>query len=130
ADLIALSYFHTYRLPVAITRCGNLFGGGDLNFNRIIPGTIRSVLKGERPIIRSDGRYVRDYFYVRDAVASYMRLAERVPEFAGEAFNFGNSTPVSVLDLVRQILRLMNADSLEPVILNEAVHEILQQYLD
>jgi CDP-glucose 4,6-dehydratase len=130
ADLLALSYFHTYRLPVAITRCGNLFGGGDLNFNRLIPGAIRSVLRGEAPVIRSDGRYVRDYFYVRDAVGAYLRLAERLPEFAGEAFNFGTETPVSVLDLVRQILCLMGQASLEPVILNEASHEIREQYLD
>ena len=131
ADLIALSYFHTYRLPVAITRCGNLFGGGDLNFNRLIPGTIRSVLHGEAPIIRSDGKFIRDYFYVRDAVGAYLRLAEKLPEeFAGEAFNFGNETPVSVLDLVRQILCLMERSGLQPVILNQATHEIPSQYLD
>lgn len=130
ADLLAVSYFHTYRLPVAITRCGNLFGGGDLNFNRLIPGTIRSVLRGEAPLIRSNGQYIRDYFYVRDAVESYLRLAERTPEFAGQAFNFGNETPISVLELTRQILCLMEQESLEPVILNEAAHEILRQYLD
>ncbi len=131
ADLIALSYFHTYRLPVAITRCGNLFGGGDLNFNRLIPGTIRSVLRGEAPIIRSDGKFIRDYFYVRDAVEAYLRLAERLPDgFAGEAFNFGNETPVSVLDLVGEILCLMGQRSLQPVILNEANNEIPRQYLD
>jgi len=130
ADLLAVSYFHTYRLPVTITRCGNLFGGGDLNFNRLIPGTIRSVLRGEAPLIRSDGQYVRDYFYVRDAVESYLLLAERTPEFAGQAFNFGNETPVSVLDLTRQILCLMGQQSLQPVILNEAAKEILRQYLD
>jgi CDP-glucose 4,6-dehydratase len=130
ADLLAVSYFHTYRLPVAITRCGNLFGGGDLNFNRLVPGTIRSVLRGEAPLIRSDGQYIRDYFYVRDAVESYLLLAERTPEFAGQAFNFGNETPISVLDLTRQILCLMGQESLQPVILNEAAKEILQQYLD
>jgi CDP-glucose 4,6-dehydratase len=130
ADLLAVSYFHTYRLPVAITRCGNLFGGGDLNFNRLVPGTIRSVLRGEAPIIRSDGQYIRDYFYVRDAVESYLLLAQRTPEFAGQAFNFGNETPISVLDLTRQILCLMGQESLQPVILNEAAKEILQQYLD
>ena len=132
ADLIAFSYFQTYGVPVAITRCGNLFGGGDLNFNRLIPGTIRSALRGERPVIRSDGRYVRDYFYVRDAVSAYLQLAERLPEapFAGEAFNFGNETPVSVLELVREILCLMECSALEPVILNEANHEIPRQYLD
>lgn len=130
ADLLALSYFHTYRLPVAVTRCGNLFGGGDLNFNRLVPGTIRSALRGEAPVIRSDGTLVRDYFYVRDAVDAYLQLAERLPEFAGEAFNFGNETPVSVLDLVQRILRLTGKSSLEPVILNEANHEIARQYLD
>jgi CDP-glucose 4,6-dehydratase len=131
ADLIALSYFHTYRLPVAITRCGNLFGGGDLNFNRLIPGTIRSVLRGEAPVIRSDGQYVRDYFYVRDAVCAYLCLGERLTDgFAGEAFNFGNETPVSVLELVQQILSLMRQEGLQPVILNEATNEIRRQYLD
>ena len=130
ADLLALSYFHTYRLPVTVTRCGNLFGGGDLNFNRLIPGSIRSVLREEAPVIRSNGQYIRDYFYVRDAVESYLLLAQRTPEFAGEAFNFGNETPISVLDLTRQILCLMGQQSLQPVILNEATHEILRQYLD
>lgn len=129
-DLIALSYFHTYRLPVAITRCGNLFGGGDLNFNRLVPGTIRSVLRGTAPVIRSDGTFVRDYFYVRDAVEAYMQLAERLPEFAGQAFNFGNETPVSVIELVRQVLCLMEQSGLTPVVLNEASNEIPRQYLD
>lgn len=132
ADLITMSYFHTYRLPVAVTRCGNLFGGGDLNFNRLIPGTIRSVLRNERPIIRSDGSFIRDYFYVEDAALSYLALAERVGEaaFTGEAFNFGNETPLSVLEVVDRILRRMNRPDLTPVIMNEATHEIPKQYLD
>ena len=132
ADLIAISYFHTYGLPVAVTRCGNLFGGGDLNYNRLIPGTIRSVLRGEAPIIRSDGTCVRDYFYVRDAVEAYLLLAERLPEeqFSGQAFNFGNEVPLSVLDIVRKIVSLMGQTPLQPVILNEASHEIPRQYLD
>jgi CDP-glucose 4,6-dehydratase len=132
ADLISLCYFHTYRLPVAITRCGNLFGGGDLNFNRLIPGTIRSVLLNERPIIRSDGTLVRDYFYVRDAVDAYLRLAERLPEggIAGEAFNFGTETPLSVLDMVGLVLKVSGNRSLTPVVLNEATNEIPRQYLD
>jgi CDP-glucose 4,6-dehydratase len=131
-DLIALSYYHTYGTPVSITRCGNLFGGGDLNFNRLIPGTIRSALLDQSPIIRSDGRFVRDYFYVKDAVDAYLLLAERMPgeSFVGEAFNFGTETPVTVLDLVDTILRLMGKESLEPTILNEASNEILRQYLD
>ena len=132
ADLISLAYFHTYRLPVAITRCGNLFGGGDLNFNRLVPGTIRSALNDEAPVIRSDGTFVRDYFYVRDAVDAYLDLAERMPEepFVGQAFNFGNEKPVSVLELVDKILELMGKTELVPRILNEASHEIPRQYLD
>jgi CDP-glucose 4,6-dehydratase len=132
ADLIALSYFHTYGVPVAITRCGNLFGPGDLNFNRLIPGTIRSVLRGERPVIRSDGRYVRDYIFVRDAVRAYLSLAERLPtrEFAGEAFNIGAGMPASVLEIVGHLLEVMGRTDLNPVILNEANHEIPCQYLD
>ncbi len=132
ADLLSLSYFHTYGLPVLVTRCGNLFGGGDLNFNRLIPGTIRSALQGDRPIIRSDGTFVRDYFYVRDAVAAYVRAAEQLEELqlAGEPFNFGNETPLSVVEVVEQILTLMDRTGLSPVILNEASNEIPRQYLD
>ena len=132
ADLLTLSYFETYRLPVGITRCGNLYGGGDLNFSRIVPGTIRSVLRGERPIIRSDGKYVRDYFYVEDAVEAYLDFAEQLdrPELHGQAFNFGTETPMAVLELVERILDVMDARELQPVILNEATHEIREQYLD
>jgi CDP-glucose 4,6-dehydratase len=131
-DLIAFSYYHTYRVPVAVTRCGNLFGGGDLNFNRLIPGTIRSALLDEAPVIRSDGTFVRDYFYVRDAVDAYLQLAERLPgeSFVGQAFNFGTETPMSVLELVDRILALMGKTHLRPRILNEASHEIPKQYLD
>lgn len=132
ADLIAFSYFYTYGVPLAITRCGNLFGGGDLNFNRLIPGTIRAVLRDRAPLIRSDGTFVRDYFYVCDAVNAYLRLAEQLPQekFVGQAFNFGNERPLSVLALVELILQLMQRPDLQPVILNEANHEIPQQYLD
>lgn len=132
ADLITVSYFQTYKLPVAITRCGNLYGGGDLNWNRLIPGTIRSVVRGERPIVRSDGSFVRDYFFVRDAVEAYLALAERLhePKFHGEAFNFGTEQPMSVLELVALITRTMQRPDLEPVILNEANHEIPRQFLD
>ncbi len=132
ADLITFSYFHSYGLPVAVTRCGNLFGAGDLNFNRLVPGTIRSVLNRERPVIRSDGSYIRDYFYVRDAVTAYLLLAERLEEqeLAGEAFNFGTETPLSVMALVRKLLELMGEADLEPIVLNQASREILRQYLD
>ena len=131
ADLIAQTYAQTYGLPVAVTRCGNFYGGGDLNWNRIVPGTIRSVLHGEQPIIRSDGQYVRDYFYVEDGAEAYMLLAEQLhcrPELHGLAFNFSNETEVTVLGLVNRILRAMDSD-LEPKILNEANHEIRRQFL-
>jgi len=131
-DLISFSYFHSYGLPVAVTRCGNLYGGGDLNWNRLIPGTIRSALMGERPIVRSDGTFVRDYFYVKDAVDAYLLLAERMDEaaFHGEAFNFGTEEPKSVLDLVGDILALMGRTDLEPDVKNQASNEIPSQYLD
>lgn len=131
ADLIAKTYAVSYDLPVAITRCGNFYGGGDLNWNRIIPGTIRSVIRGEAPIIRSDGKYIRDYFFVEDGAAAYMLLAERLsthPELRGEAFNFSNELQVTVLDIVQSVLNLMNSD-LQPVVLNQTSNEILHQYL-
>lgn len=131
-DLISMSYYHTYQLPVAVTRCGNLFGAGDLNFNRLIPGTIKSVLEGESPIIRSDGQFVRDYFYVADAVDAYLCLAEALPseKFNGQDFNFGTETPMSVVDLVATILSVMGREDLQPIIKNEASHEIREQFLD
>ena len=132
ADLISISYFHSYHLPIAITRCGNLFGGGDLNFNRLVPGTIRSAMNNEAPIVRSDGTYIRDYFYVRDAVKAYLNLAEQLPDerFIGQAFNFGNEQPLSVIEMVQIILRLMNKAQLKAIILNESTNEIQKQYLD
>lgn len=131
ADLIGHTYAHTYGLPVAITRCGNFYGGGDLNWSRIVPGTIRAALAGERPVIRSDGRMIRDYFYVEDGVGANIRLAEALrtrPELAGEGFNFSNEIQVTVLDLVRRILSRMGS-SLEPDVRDEASHEIKHQYL-
>ncbi|MBI5640905.1 MAG: GDP-mannose 4,6-dehydratase [Nitrospirae bacterium] len=131
ADLISQMYFHTYGLPVCVTRCGNLYGGGDLNFNRIVPGTIRSVLSNERPVIRSDGKYVRDYFYVRDAARAYIMLAEKMEntEIVGQAFNFGNDLPTTVLEITDEILSLMERSDLQPEILNQARGEITRQYL-
>jgi len=131
ADLIANTYAKSFDLPVIITRCGNFYGGGDLNWNRIIPGTIRSVLRGQRPIIRSDGEYIRDYFYVEDGAAAYMLLAEQLAsrsELKGQAFNFSNEIQVSVRAIVDQILKTMKAD-LTPEIRNEANNEIRHQYL-
>ena len=131
-DLIAQTYAKTYNLPVAITRCGNFFGGGDLNWNRIVPGTIRSIVRGESPLIRSDGKFVRDYFFVEDGAAAYMLLAEAIatrPELHGEAFNFSNEQQISVLDLVTKIIAIMGSD-VQPDIRNEASNEIRIQYLD
>lgn len=131
ADLIAQSYAATYKLPVGITRCGNFYGGGDLNWNRIVPGTIRSVLRGQRPVIRSDGQYIRDYFYVEDGAAINMLLAEALannPELRGHAFNFSNEIQITVLQLVERLLTLMDS-KLEPDVRNEASNEIRHQYL-
>jgi CDP-glucose 4,6-dehydratase len=132
ADLVAQMYAHTYGLPVCVTRCGNFFGGGDLNWNRLVPGTIRSVLRGERPVVRSDGRFVRDYFYVEDGAAAYVTMAEQMaarPELCGQAFNFSNERKTTVLELVEQILHVMGSD-LQPDVRNEAVNEIREQRLD
>ncbi len=131
ADLIARTYAVTYGLPVIITRCGNFYGGGDLNWNRIIPGTIRSVLRGQKPVIRSNGKYIRDYFYAEDGAAAYMLLAEQLaakPELKGEAFNFSNETQVTVSEIMDKILELMGSN-LHAEILNETNNEILHQYL-
>ena len=131
--MIAQCYAVTYGSPVTITRCGNFYGGGDLNWNRIVPGTIRSVIRNERPIIRSDGQFTRDYFYVNDGANAYMLLAERMAgrpdRFAGEAFNFSNEQPMTVLDVVNAILEEMDS-ALEPEIRNEASGEIRAQFLD
>jgi CDP-glucose 4,6-dehydratase len=131
SDLISSSYSATYGVPVAVTRCGNFYGGGDLNWNRIVPGTIRSVLRGECPLIRSDGQFIRDYFYIEDGAAAYMLLAEKMaakPQLAGEAFNFSNEIQLTVLQLVEKILTVMGSD-LKPDVLGEAIHEIRHQYL-
>ena len=131
-DLIAQTYAHTYASPVAITRCGNFYGGGDLNFNRIIPGTLRSILRGQRPVIRSDGTFIRDYFYVEDGAAAYTLLAEKLieqPALSGEAFNFSYGHRHTVAEITRLILDLMNSP-LEPDIRNEVCLEIREQCLD
>jgi CDP-glucose 4,6-dehydratase len=132
ADLLAQSYAFTFQLPVAITRCGNLYGGGDLNWNRLIPGTIRSILRHQQPVIRSDGQFIRDYFFVEDAVSAYLLLGEQLAHRAalrGQAFNFSNESPATALQVVACLVELMHTD-LEPQILNEANNEIRAQYLD
>jgi CDP-glucose 4,6-dehydratase len=131
ADLLSQSYAATYDMRIGITRCGNFYGGGDLNWNRIIPGTIRSVIRGTNPVIRSDGKSIRDYFYVEDGAAAYMLLAEQLAyrtELAGEAFNFSNELQIPVIDLVYKILSLMDSD-LKPNIRDERLNEIPHQYL-
>jgi len=132
ADLLAQMFAKTYRLPVCVTRCGNFYGGGDLNWNRIVPGTIRSVIRRERPVIRSDGHFIRDYLYVEDGARAYLQLAEHLaarPELAGEVFNFSAEQPLGVLALVARILDAMGS-KLQPEVRNEASNEIRNQYLD
>ena len=132
-DLIARSYWTSFGLRVGVTRCGNLFGGGDLNWNRLVPGTIRSALRGEAPVIRSSGRLVRDYIYVEDAVDAYLALAEALAgsdALAGQALNVSYGEPQSVVELVTRILGLVGRADLRPTILDEARNEIADQYLD
>lgn len=131
ADLIAQSYYHTYASPVAIARCGNVYGGGDLNWSRIVPGTVRSFLRQERPALRSDGSSLRDYIYVEDAAGAYLRLAESLDDerARGHAFNFSTEKPTTVLDVVRLLQRLMSSEHLEPIIRNSAQCEIQHQSL-
>lgn len=131
ADILARAYAVTFNLPVVITRCGNFFGGGDLNWNRVVPGTIRSVMRNKPPVIRSDGKFLRDYFYVEDAVMAYLKVAEQLAgdqNLRGEAFNFSYEKPKSVLEIVNLILQLMHSD-LKPEIRSEATGEIRNQYL-
>ncbi|MDO8568837.1 MAG: GDP-mannose 4,6-dehydratase [Dehalococcoidales bacterium] len=130
-DLISRAYYETYKLPVCVTRCGNFYGGGDLNFNRIVPGTIRSVVRNERPIIRGDGASIRDYIFILDATQAYMLLAEKMDDRSihGEAFNFSTEIQKTTLQMTQEILRLMDREDLEPEILNVASGEIKHQYL-
>lgn len=131
ADLIAQSYHHAYGLPVTVARCGNIYGGGDLNWSRIVPGTVRSLFHGERPVIRSDGRFTRDYIYVKDVVRAYMRLAEGLDEegVRGGSFNFSPEEPRTVLEIVAAVQGVMGDPPLEPIILDAARGEIRDQYL-
>ena len=131
ADLISRAYYVSYGLPVCITRCGNFYGGGDLNFNRIVPCTIRSALRDKPVVIRSDGTFIRDYFYAKDGVLAYLHLAEQMDrkEVLGEAFNFSNELQISVRGMVDKVLELMDKTHLEPVVLNRAKNEIKHQYL-
>jgi CDP-glucose 4,6-dehydratase len=131
ADAIAQSYFCTYGLPVAVARCGNIYGGGDLNWSRIVPGTIKSLYQGQSPVLRSDGNYIRDYVYVRDISRAYLTLAENMgkPEVAGQCFNFSPETQVTVLEIVNKIRQIMECEHIPPTIVNTAKGEIRNQYL-
>ena len=132
ADLLAQMYAKSYDLPVCVTRCGNFFGGGDLNWNRLVPGTIRSVLRGQRPVIRSDGHFTRDYLYVEDGARAYVQLAEQMaatPALGGEVFNFSCEQRMTVLELVARVLGVMGSDQ-QPDVRNESSNEIRDQYLD
>ena len=130
-DLIAQSYAATYDLPIVVTRCGNLYGGGDLNWSRLVPGTIRSALQGDRPVLRSDGTLIRDYLYVEDAAEAYIGLGERAhePGIAGEAWNYSNELQLTAANMTRRVLAACGRPDLEPDIRDEAVHEIAHQYL-
>lgn len=131
ADLLAKTYHTTYGTPVCVTRCGNFYGGGDMNFNRLVPGTIRALVNDEQPVIRSDGSYIRDYFYVEDGVNAYLHLAEKMEneKVPGEAFNFSNELQITVLELVKKIISLMGKEHIEPEVLGIAKNEIKHQYL-
>ncbi|MEI7998471.1 MAG: NAD-dependent epimerase/dehydratase family protein [Candidatus Omnitrophota bacterium] len=130
-DLLAQTYFHSYALPVAVLRCGNIFGGGDLNYSRIVPDTIKSLLMKKSPIIRSDGKFIRDYIYVKDVCIAYLLVAEHLQEkkLAGQAFNCSNEKPLTVLEIVKAITKIMKCEDIKPKILNQAFGEIRSQYL-
>jgi CDP-glucose 4,6-dehydratase len=132
ADLVAQSYAHTYGTPVAIARCGNIYGPGDLNWSRIVPGTIRSLLRGEQPIIRSDGSFLRDYLHVDDVVDGLLLLADGTSTdgVAGEAFNFSDESPRTVMEMYTAVCKAVGAGEVEPEVLDVALGEIKDQYLD
>ncbi|CAN5270714.1 GDP-mannose 4,6-dehydratase [soil metagenome] len=131
-DLIAQSYAHTYNLPVGIARAGNIYGGGDLNWSRIVPGTIRSAVREEHPVLRSDGTFIRDYIFVEDVVEGYLKLAAavRAGSSIGEAYNLSTESKVTALQMMKAVLQAADAEHLEPVVKNTARAEIKHQYLD
>ena len=131
-DLLSQSFGNTYELPVSIARCGNIYGGGDLNWSRIVPGTIRDLLAGRQPVLRSDGNFVRDYVHVDDVVSGYLRLAEvsSRENLNGEAFNFSRDEPLSVISLYEHICQVVLGEFVEPRILSTAKSEIRNQHLN
>jgi CDP-glucose 4,6-dehydratase len=131
ADMIAQSYHQTYNLPVGIARCGNVYGGGDLNWTRIVPGTVKALYHKQQPLLRSDGKYIRDYIYVNDVVRAYLALAEGLDSESvrGQSFNFSSESRITVLEIVDDIRRQMGCNHIQPVVLNTAKGEIRNQYL-
>jgi CDP-glucose 4,6-dehydratase len=132
ADLISTMYAKTYRLPMCVVRCANLFGGGDLNFSRTIPGVIQATLKGEPFVIRSDGKFVREFLYVKDAATAYLRVAEALAadrSLTGEAFNFGTGARLTTLELADMVLRTLGRPDLKPIVQNQPSVEVKEQYL-
>ena len=131
-DLLAQSYATTYGLPISVARCGNIYGGGDLNWSRIVPGTIKSLLMDETPILRSDGTFIRDYVHVDDIVEAYLFLAEQTEakNIQGEAYNFSRDEPLSVLDIYREVCSVVVGKYVEPKILSTTTAEIKDQHLD
>lgn len=130
-DLLAQSYFATYRLPISIVRCGNFYGGGDLHWSRIVPGTLRSLIRNENPVIRSDGTLKRDYFYIEDVARAYLAVGARMDDekIWGEAFNFGTETPVSAREMVNKMIAITGKTNLQPEVLGQNHGEIAEQYL-
>lgn len=128
-DLISTTYYKTYKTPIVVTRFGNIYGEGDLNFSRIIPGIIKAIVKSEKLLVRSDGKYIRDYLYVKDVVDGYLLLAENIEKVRGEVFNFGSEETLSVFDLIKLIEKTLNK-KIKYKILNIAKNEILYQSLD
>ena len=131
ADLLSNTYFHTYQVPVCVTRCGNLYGPGDFNFTRIVPDAIRCGLAGKRLFVRSDGKYIRDYVYVKDIALAYMLLGQNMhkQEVVGCAFNFSDEKPMSVINIVKAVFRAMGKKP-DYLILNRASYEIREQFLN
>lgn len=130
-DLLAQAYGKTYGMDIGISRSSNVYGGGDLNFDRIIPESIKSILFDAPIQIRSDGKFIREFFYVKDAAKAYLVLGEKIGELGlkGEAFNFGTDQPIVILDLVEKIKRVSKKVDAEIKILNVVKGEIKNQFL-
>ena len=128
-DLLSTTYYKTYKIPVVVTRFGNIYGEGDLNFSRIIPGIMESIIKNSELKIRSNGKYIRDYLYVKDVVNGYLLLAQNIEKIRGEAFNFGSDETLNVLNLIKLVEKVLNK-KINYKILNTVKNEIPYQSLD